>query len=372
LKQRLNKSEIVGVWLPTGIDAVTAHIALAFCGKAVVHFGSNDEPKRTEYIVRECGVSQILTTSQYLARCPFPVPNHGLELIDAPLLAADVSLARRVVTRICAVLLPGHIMERWVLKLADHRLDDRAAVLFTRGRTSEPKGVVLTHRNLVAAASSLAKSYDLVPRDRVLSGFGLNGALGYTFGFWGPLSVGAAVVTVPDNHASEELGQLARAADGTVLLVSPPTLTELSAYPQLSDLASVRLIISSGAKLEASTAAQFEERFHINPLPAFACTEMASIVATNLPDKTLENFTQVASKPGSVGQPLAGVSCRIVNGQTLQPLPPGQNGLLQVCGANLMQGYLGQEELTAKVLHDGWFTTGDQAVMDEDGFITLI
>jgi acyl-[acyl-carrier-protein]-phospholipid O-acyltransferase/long-chain-fatty-acid--[acyl-carrier-protein] ligase len=97
---------------------------------------------------------------------------------------------------------------------------------------------------------------------------------------------------------------------------------------------------------------------------------MATIVATNLPDKTLENFTQVGSKPGSVGQPLAGVSCRIVDSQTLQPLPSGQKGLLQVCGANLMKGYLGQDKLNGKMIHDGWFTTGDQAVMDEDGFIT--
>jgi acyl-[acyl-carrier-protein]-phospholipid O-acyltransferase/long-chain-fatty-acid--[acyl-carrier-protein] ligase len=134
----------------------------------------------------------------------------------------------------------------------------------------------------------------------------------------------------------------------------------------------MRLIISSGAKLDTSTAVQFEERFHVKPLSAFDCTEMASIVATNLPDRTLENFTQVASKPGSVGQPLAGVSCRIVDDQTLQPLPPGQNGLLQVCGANLMKGYLGQEELIYKALHDGWLTTGDQAVMDEEGFITII
>jgi acyl-[acyl-carrier-protein]-phospholipid O-acyltransferase/long-chain-fatty-acid--[acyl-carrier-protein] ligase len=134
----------------------------------------------------------------------------------------------------------------------------------------------------------------------------------------------------------------------------------------------VRLIVCSGAKLDTTAAAEFETRFRIKPLSAYDCTEMAAIVATNLHDKTLENFTQVGNKPGTVGQPLAGISCRIVDPQTFDPLLPGQTGSLQLCGANLTTGYLGQEELTRKMLQDGWFTTGDQAVLDEDGFITIV
>jgi len=149
-------------------------------------------------------------------------------------------------------------------------------------------------------------------------------------------------------------------------------LTAISTCSQASDLAAVRLVICSGAKLDALAAAQFEERFQIKPLPAYHCTEMAGIVTTNLPDKTLENFTQVGAKPGTVGQPLAGISCRIVDSQTLQQLPPGQIGMLETCGANLMQGYLHQEELLGNMWLDEWFATSDQAVMDEDGFITII
>jgi len=375
LRQRLSSSEILGIWLPPGIEGVTAHIATAFCGTAVAHLDARDDPKRTEFILRQCGVSQILTTDEYVKRCPLPSELQqvatGLELIDIHRLTTEVSAARRITMRLCAVLLPGRLMER-VLKLASRQLDDPAAVLFTSGRSAEPKGVLLTRRNLVAAASSLAKSFDLTPHDRILSGFGLNRAVGYTFGFWGPLSVGTAVVVGPNNHAPAEIGQFARSTKCTLLSISPQTLVALSTASQASDLSSVRLIVCSGAKLEASAAAQFEKRFHVKPLPAYDCTEMAGIVATNLPDKTLENFTQVGNKPGTVGQPLPGVSCRVADTQTLQPVPPGQAGLLQLCGANLMQGYLGQEELTAKVSQDGWFTTSDQAIMDEDGFITII
>jgi acyl-[acyl-carrier-protein]-phospholipid O-acyltransferase/long-chain-fatty-acid--[acyl-carrier-protein] ligase len=375
LKRRINESEIIGIWLPPGFDAVTAHIAIAFCGKAVVHLAAQDDPKRTEFILQQCGISQILTADEYVARCPLPVHLQVVtrpEFIDIHRLTMEVSLARQTTMQVCSVLLPGWLIERRLLKLSNHRLDALAAVLFTSGRTGEPKGVLLTHRNLVAAASSLAKSFDLTPRDRMLNGFGLNRAVGYTFGFWGPLSVGATVVTGPDNHAHEQIGQSVRSTKCTVLSVSPQTLAALSIGSQASDLASVRLIVCSGAKLDARAAAEFEDRFQIKPLPAYDCTEMAGIVATNSPDKTLENFTQVGSKPGTAGQPIAGVSCRIVDAKTFQPLPPEQNGWLQVCGANLVQGYLRQEELTKMAMRDGWFNTGDQAVMDEDGFITII
>jgi acyl-[acyl-carrier-protein]-phospholipid O-acyltransferase/long-chain-fatty-acid--[acyl-carrier-protein] ligase len=101
------------------------------------------------------------------------------------------------------------------------------------------------------------------------------------------------------------------------------------------------------------------------------CTELTSIIATNVRDKTLEGFTQVGQKPGTVGQPLPGIACRIVDPATLAPLPAGQAGTLLVTGPTVMLGYLGREDLTATALHDGWFNSGDRATMDEEGFITI-
>src|SRR5262249_53782249 len=155
-------------------------------------------------------------------------------------------------------------------------------VLFTRGRTGDPKGALLTHRNLAAAASSLAKSFDLNSRDRLLCAFGLDRAVGHSFGLWAPLSVGAAIIA--DDRPPDKIGRLCRSESCTVLSISPQTLESFSTCAQPDDLTSLRLIVCSGAKLDAGDVAEFEQRFQVKPLSAYDCTEMAAIVATNLPD----------------------------------------------------------------------------------------
>jgi acyl-[acyl-carrier-protein]-phospholipid O-acyltransferase/long-chain-fatty-acid--[acyl-carrier-protein] ligase len=263
-------------------------------------------------------------------------------------------------------------MERWVLGLGGQRLDELAAVIFTRGRTGQPKGVMLTHRNLVATGSSVAKSFDLGPRDRMLSTLGWHRATGYTMGLWAPLSIGMSIVTGGDRCPVDQIGQLCRTAGCNVLSTTPQALQACLSSAQSKDFAGLRLLICSGEKLEPDAAAQFEQRFQIKPLSTYDCTETTSIVSTNLPDKTLEKFTQIGNKPKTAGHPIPGVTCRVVDAATFQSVPCGQQGALVVSGANLMKGYLHQEELAGAVLRDGWFNTGDQATMDEDGFITII
>ena len=108
------------------------------------------------------------------------------------------------------------------------------------------------------------------------------------------------------------------------------------------------------------------------PLEGYGCTELSPAVAANVPDWQKDNMRQIGNKPGTIGQPLPGVAVRVVHKETMQDLPAGQEGMLLVYGANVMKGYLGRDDLTQKkIIQGGWYITGDLAMLDEDGFITI-
>ncbi|MBI3484254.1 MAG: AMP-binding protein [Acidobacteria bacterium] len=109
----------------------------------------------------------------------------------------------------------------------------------------------------------------------------------------------------------------------------------------------------------------------MRPLEGYGCTECAPVVAVNTRDFRAPGFRQVGAKRGRIGHPLPGVSVRIVDPDSMQPLPLDTPGLMLVRGPNVMQGYLGRADKTEDALRDGWYVTGDIASMDEDGFLTI-
>ena len=115
----------------------------------------------------------------------------------------------------------------------------------------------------------------------------------------------------------------------------------------------------------------FEDKFGIGPIEGYGVTECAPVIAVNCPDFRAAGYYQPASRRGTVGQPLPGVSVQIVDPDSYAPLPAGTPGMLLVKGPNVMQGYLGRDDLTAQVMRDGWYITGDIASLDEDGFLTI-
>jgi acyl-[acyl-carrier-protein]-phospholipid O-acyltransferase/long-chain-fatty-acid--[acyl-carrier-protein] ligase len=115
-------------------------------------------------------------------------------------------------------------------------------------------------------------------------------------------------------------------------------------------------------------ARAFKEKFGLDIIEGYGCTEMAPVVSANCPDGP---EGQVGLKPGTVGHPLPGVIVRVVDPETGEPRAVNEQGLLLVKGPNLMLGYLNNPSLTAEVVRDGWYVTGDIARVDEDGFVTL-
>jgi acyl-[acyl-carrier-protein]-phospholipid O-acyltransferase/long-chain-fatty-acid--[acyl-carrier-protein] ligase len=137
------------------------------------------------------------------------------------------------------------------------------------------------------------------------------------------------------------------------------------------DFGSLQYVLVGAEKLSERLAQAFEDRYGIRPLEAYGCTECAPAVAVNARDFRAAGFRQVGGKRGRIGHPLPGISVRIVDPESGAPVALGAPGLLLVRGPNVMAGYLGRPEKTAEVLRDGWYTTGDVAALDEDGFLTI-
>src|SRR5581483_86733 len=256
--------------------------------------------------------------------------------------------------------------------------DDLITVVFSSGSTGEPKGIMLTHQNIAANTESIIQAIDPRRRDRLLAILPFFHSFGYTVALWVPLQVGASTVFHPDPRQSKTIGELCRTHKCTIFLSTPTFLRLCQRRCEPGDFASLRFLWCGAEKLPVEFAKSFQEKFGILPMEGYGCTELSPAAIVNVPDREMDGFRQIGNRLGTIGQPLPGVAARIVEHRALEetpilpePLPPNQEGMLLIYGANVMKGYLGKEELARKKLRNGWYITGDLAKMDEDGFITL-
>jgi len=196
-------------------------------------------------------------------------------------------------------------------------------------------------------------------------------SFGYTVTVWFPMVAGCGVVYHPNPVDAKGIGELVRKYRATLLLSTPTFCSTYARKCEAEDFASLRYVLVGAEKLRAPVAAAFREKFSLELLEGYGCTEMSPVVAVNGPDFKAGHDTQIGNKPGTVGHPMPGVAARVVDPATLAPLPANTEGLLLVKGSNQMLGYLGNARRTAEALHDGWYITGDIALIDDEGFIRI-
>ncbi len=135
--------------------------------------------------------------------------------------------------------------------------------------------------------------------------------------------------------------------------------------------ASLDLVIVGAEKMPLDLFGEFESKFGVRPSEGYGTTELSPLASVNVPDNRAMSPGTAGTKLGTVGKPVPGVRVKTVDPDSFADLPEGQSGLLFITGDNVMQGYLNQPKKTAEVIRDGWYNTGDVAVVDEDGFITI-
>jgi acyl-[acyl-carrier-protein]-phospholipid O-acyltransferase/long-chain-fatty-acid--[acyl-carrier-protein] ligase len=230
---------------------------------------------------------------------------------------------------------------------------------------------MLSHFNVTANVHQLGQTFALSRHDRIVGILPFFHSFGFTATLALPAVLGVSAIYHVSPLDARTIGGLVSEYAATLLLATPTFLQTYVRRCSPGAFGSLRYVVAGAEKLSERIATAFEERFGIRPLEGYGCTECSPAVCVNTRDFRAAGFRQVGAKRGKIGHPLPGVSVRIADIETLAPVPPGQSGVLLVRGPNVMQGYLGKPEKTAEVLRDGWYVTGDVAVLDADGFVEI-
>jgi acyl-[acyl-carrier-protein]-phospholipid O-acyltransferase / long-chain-fatty-acid--[acyl-carrier-protein] ligase len=359
--------KMVGILLPPSVPGALVNFAASISGKISVNLNYTASNETLASCAQQCNLQTVITTKPLLEKLPLQVPGKQI-------LLEEIAAGPRLTEKIAALLLwflPSRLLERALSSGKPQSLDDLATIIFSSGSTGEPKGVMLTHYNIMSNIDQMAQTFMLGKGDVLLGVLPFFHSFGFTVTLWLPAALAVGVAYHPSPLDLTAVSELVRDYQVTFLLATPTFLQAYTRRCLPEDFGSLQFVVVGAEKLPEPLAIAFEDRFGIRPLEGYGCTECSPVVAVNTRDFRAPGFRQVGSKRGRIGHPLPGVSVRIVDPDTGERREVGTPGLLLVRGPNVMLGYLGKPEKTAEALHDGWYTTGDIAAEDEDGFLTI-
>jgi acyl-[acyl-carrier-protein]-phospholipid O-acyltransferase/long-chain-fatty-acid--[acyl-carrier-protein] ligase len=357
LGRYLPDESMIGVLLPASVGGALVNLAATLAGRVPVNLNFTAGPEAMAHAVAECGIRTVVTTRKLPAALP-----DGVKVLYVEELVSRAGKLDQ---------LRAYIAARFLPRRRRFTPESPATIIFSSGSTGVPKGVVLSHYNVLANIEAIGQLFWLNPEDRIAGVLPFFHSFGFTVTVWFPLVAGCGVVYHPNPTDARAIGELVAKYRATLLLSTPTFCSTYTRKIAAEQFASLRYVLVGAEKLRPAVAEAFREKFGATLLEGYGCTEMSPVVAVNAPTFEAGKDTQIGNKPGTVGHPLPGVAARIVDPVTFQPLPANTEGLLLVKGANRMSGYLNQAKRTAEVLRDGWYITGDIAVIDDEGFLRI-
>lgn len=361
----------VGIVLPPGAGAMIANLAVVCAGKVPVNLNFTAGVAAIGSSLRVGEISTVLSAEAMRAKLPeFPWPARTLDL-KAELEAVG---KRRILFWLLGVFLTPNQVFADLLGLPRRGGDEEAALLFTSGSSGEPKGVVYTHRNILANCWQISSTTVLPEAGCMLACLPLFHSFGFTITIWYGLIRRIRLVTVPSPLDTKKIAEAIREEAATVVIGAPTFLRPLLKRAESRDLRSLELVVSGAEKMPADLHESFRLRYHIPVMQGYGLTETAPVISVNqhhAPGHWSWNDPQEGNRLGSVGRMLPGLTARIADPDTMELLPLTETGLLLVRGPNVFPGYLGDAAKTEAAFHQGWFVTGDLARFDEAGFLYI-
>jgi long-chain acyl-CoA synthetase len=343
-----------------------ARAALLYEGAAVTYGELGDAAAGVAAGLRAAGVGagdrvavRLPNSPDYVAAL-LGIFRTGAVAVPLNVLLAAPEVDERLAASAPAIVLDGElpVADPPAADFAEREHGDAAVILFTSGTAGRPKGAVLTHGGILAAARNAADALQLDADDVVLGAAPFTHVLGLATGLVSTFLAGAAVAVVPRFEAERTLATMA--ATRTTILLGVPTMciALCQAARDARELPPIRIAHVGGAAVPVEVAAEFERTFGGEVYEGYGLTELSGIATTYTPGQR--------RKPGSVGMPLGGTEIRIHE-------PVDGVGEVQFRGPSVIPGYWNDPEATEHAIDpDGWLSTGDVGYLDEDGYLFLV
>jgi acyl-[acyl-carrier-protein]-phospholipid O-acyltransferase/long-chain-fatty-acid--[acyl-carrier-protein] ligase len=382
LKSQIGREPLVGMLLPPSVGGALTNYALMLLGRVPVNLNYTSSSEILASCASQCNLEVVITSRLFVERFPnLAIPGRTLFLEDT---LSEPRLGEKLAALALAWLTPAALLRR-VLDGAptvshpeigvDERgkstIDSLATIIFSSGSTGDPKGVMLTHFNIVSNIQQVSQVFMLGRHDKILGILPFFHSFGFMAALWLPAVNGVGVVYHPNPLDAQVIGELVKRYKVTFMVATPTFLQAYIRRCPPESFGSLQYVLVGAEKLPERLSQAFEDTFGLRALEGYGCTECSPVVTVNGRDFRAPGFLQVAAKRGKIGHPLPGVSVKVVDIDTGRNLPLGTAGMLLVKGPNVMKGYLGKPDKTAEVLINGWYTTGDVAMVDEDGFVTI-
>ncbi|CAA6811582.1 MAG: Putative 2-acylglycerophosphoethanolamine acyltransferase / acyl-acyl carrier protein synthetase (EC [uncultured Sulfurovum sp.] len=382
-KKLFGEEQNIGLIIPTAAGGSIANMATLTLGKTIVNLNYSSGTQSLKHAIELAEIKQIVTSTQFMTKLKakgFDLKEalEGVELLYLEEIKTTISKVEQIGTFLQAKFLPTCLLSKCYVQEVPNT--QTVAILFSSGSEGVPKGIELSHQNIVGNIKQFINVINPKESDVMLGTLPIFHSFGITVTTFAPLIEGIPVICHPDPTDGLGIAKLSHKYQATFLFATA-TFFRLYArnkkiHPKMFE--NLRMVIAGAEKLPKEINQLFKARFGKEIWEGYGATETAPAASCNVHDAIVPNtyHVQVGLKPGSIGLPLPGTAIKIVDPESFEELKRGEDGMILIGGIQVMKGYLKAKEKTETFIKEiegiRWYVTGDKGHVDDDGFLSIV